>query len=365
MPRVLMTADAVGGVWTYALELARALAPHDLTVTLATMGPRPSADQVAAAQTIPELRLETSEFRLEWMSDAWADVDAAGEWLLDLERDVRPVIVHLNGYAHGALPWRSPRIAVGHSCVLSWRDAVGGTFRSTWIEEYRARVAHGLARADWVVAPTVAMLSTLRRHYGSLPRASVIANARSAESFRPATKEPVVFAAGRLWDRAKNIDALARVACGLSWQVVLAGAADENYAAYANVIEVGRLTEPQMADWVRRASIVALPARYEPFGLVALEAALAGCALVLGDIPSVREVWGDAASYVHVDDDRMLHRTIEALIADPAALRVAASRARQRALTYSARRMAHLYRSVYDCACGRHPVDRRSLPCAS
>jgi glycogen(starch) synthase len=364
MPRLLMTTDAVGGVWTYALELARALAPHDLAVTLATMGPPPAPDQVAAAQSIPGLRLETSSFRLEWMSDAWADVDAAAEWLLDLEADARPLVVHLNGYAHAALPWRSPRIIVGHSCVLSWRDAVGGTFTASWLDEYRARVARALASADWVVAPTAAMLSALRRHYGSLPRASVIANARDGGLFRPSTKEPFVFAAGRLWDRAKNVDALARVARDLSWAVVLAGASDRDFEGHANVTQLGRLTEAQMADWLQRASIVALPARYEPFGLVALEAALSGCALVLGNIPSLRDVWGDAASYVDPDDDRMLRDAIEALIADPSALRASANRARQHALTYSARRMARLYRGVYDCACGRHPVDR-SLRCAS
>ena len=49
--------------------------------------------------------------------------------------------------------------------------------------------------------------------------------------------------------------------------------------------------------WLRRATIFALPARYEPFGLSALEAGLAGCALVLGDIP-MREVWHDAAMFV-------------------------------------------------------------------
>jgi glycogen synthase len=364
MPRILMTTDAVGGVWTYALELARALAPHDLAVTLATMGPPPSADQVDAARAIPELRLETSAFRLEWMSDAWADVDAAGEWLLDLEADTRPVAVHLNGYAHGALPWRSPRIIVGHSCVLSWRDAVGGTFTASWLDEYRARVGRGLGSADWVVAPTAAMLSALRRHYGSLPQTSVIANARRGGLFRAGAKEPFVFAAGRLWDRAKNIGALAKAARELSWEVMLAGASDRDYTQ-PNVTQLGRLTEPQMADWLRRASIVALPARYEPFGLVALEAALSGCALVLGDIPSFREVWGDAASYVDPDDERVLHDAIEALIADPAALRASANRARQRASTYSARRMARLYRGVYECACGRHQADRRSLPCAS
>ena len=36
--KILMTADAIGGVWTYALELVRALAPHGVEIALATMG---------------------------------------------------------------------------------------------------------------------------------------------------------------------------------------------------------------------------------------------------------------------------------------------------------------------------------------
>ena len=50
-----------------------------------------------------------------------------------------------------------------------------------------------------------------------------------------------------------------------------------------------------------RAAIYALPARYEPFGLSILEAALSGCALVIGDIPSLREIWADAALFVPSD----------------------------------------------------------------
>ena len=38
--------------------------------------------------------------------------------------------------------------------------------------------------------------------------------------------------------------------------------------------------------------------RYEPFGLAVLEAAHAGCALVLSDIPTFRELWQGAASFV-------------------------------------------------------------------
>src|ERR671936_823141 len=108
MRRILMTADAVGGVWTYALELARALRQHGIQTTLATMGPRPSRDQLDAAAEIPELEVITSDFELEWMDDPWRDVEAAGDWLLSLEARVEPAIVHLNGYAHGALRWRNP-----------------------------------------------------------------------------------------------------------------------------------------------------------------------------------------------------------------------------------------------------------------
>ena len=45
--KILMTADTVGGVWTYALELAGALAPHGVEVALATMGRRLSSAQEA------------------------------------------------------------------------------------------------------------------------------------------------------------------------------------------------------------------------------------------------------------------------------------------------------------------------------
>src|SRR3954471_22073918 len=64
---VLMTADAVGGVWTYTLELARALAAYGVRTTIATMGPRPDRSQLAAAKTIPTVDVISSDFALEWM----------------------------------------------------------------------------------------------------------------------------------------------------------------------------------------------------------------------------------------------------------------------------------------------------------
>ena len=56
--RILMTADTIGGVWTYALDLAAALRPLGIDTVLATMGRHPSADQEHAAARAAGERFE-------------------------------------------------------------------------------------------------------------------------------------------------------------------------------------------------------------------------------------------------------------------------------------------------------------------
>jgi len=99
-----MTADTVGGVWNYSISLTRAVAPFGAEVILATMGRLPSANQKSQAQTLSNLYLAESDFRLEWMENPWTDVNRAGDWLLQLEARWRPALIHLNGYSHSALP---------------------------------------------------------------------------------------------------------------------------------------------------------------------------------------------------------------------------------------------------------------------
>src|SRR5215217_9067912 len=163
--KILMTADTVGGVWTYALEVADALAPHDIEVELATMGRPLDHDQRAELARSAVAGLHESAFALEWEDDPWEDVDRAGRWLLELEERVAPDLVHLNGYAHGSLPWTAPAVVVAHSCVLSWWEAVRGEQAPATWERYRSAVEAGLRAASAVVAPTAAMLAALERHY--------------------------------------------------------------------------------------------------------------------------------------------------------------------------------------------------------
>ena len=226
--RILMTTDTVGGVWTYALELARALGRFDVATTLVTLGPGPSRDQWREAARIPSLDVLDAGFALEWMDDPWREVDAAGAWLLELEEV-------------------APRIG--------WPIKVIGD----------PRPPHGAA------------------------------------------------------------------------------------VSLADMELLGRLPRDEVRGWMDRASIFCHPARYEPFGLGPLEAAASGCALVLGDIETLREVWRGAAIYVPPDDPDAIAWAIERLASDPLLLRRQATRARCHAARFDAAAQATAYRRVYEC----------------
>jgi glycogen synthase len=343
--KVLMTTDAVGGTWTYALELANALAEDDVEVTIAVLGPAPDERQRAELAASAVAGAHLGGYALEWMDDPWDDVDRAGAWLLRLAGDVQPDLVHLNGYADAALPWGRPVVVVGHSDVLSWHEAVRGTPAGARWTRYRNAVAAGLAAADLLVAPTAAMLGELVRLYEpNCPR--LVVHNGSGRQFRSRKKVELVLAAGRVWDEAKNIQALVRVAPRLPWPVAVAGAGDVG----AGVQALGRVSRHELDEALAAASIFAAPARYEPFGLAALEAALAGCALVLGDISSLREVWDDAALYVRPTEDDELERALGTLIANPKLREDYARLARRRARRYSPERMAAGYRAAYERA---------------
>lgn len=349
---ILMTADTAGGVWTYAMELCSELATHGIRVSLATMGDRVKPYQRGDAASIPNLDLYESNFRLEWMDEPWSDVDAAGQWLLELRRRTNADLVHLNGYAHGALPWTVPSVVVAHSCVLSWWRAVKKEDAPDRYHTYRHAVTRGIRRCDVLAAPSEWMLDQIRLHYNSTGGGAVIPNGRSGP-FAPGAKEPFVFSCGRVWDEAKNIGSLCEVAPLLKWPVVIAGDTrhpNGKTMTLSRVQLAGSIPERQVADYLKCAGIYALPAQYEPFGLSVLEAARSGCALVLGRIPSLQEIWDDTAVYVTPDDEGELIRAINGLIDNPDRRKEMAARALRRSMCFTTERMAAGYLGIYAAA---------------
>jgi glycogen synthase len=362
--KIFMTADTVGGVWTYALELIRALARYDCDVALATMGGFLKESQAREAAQIANLTLYASNYKLEWMEDPWAEVAEAGAWLLELTEQVQPDLVHLNSYAHGVLPWPAPVLMVGHSCVLSWWQAVKGEPAPVDWQIYHQRVQAGLARADLVVAPTRAMLAALNQHYGPFAATRVIYNGRCPALFTPRRKEPLIFSVGRLWDEAKNIGALERVAPELAWPIYVAGQEQHPTGGGRHLQQLrplGQISAAEVGRWMGRASIYALPAHYEPFGLSVLEAAMAGCALVLGDLPSLREVWGAAACYVPPADPVALAATLQTLIAEPTQRRLLAVAAHKQAQKYQPAAMGAAYWQAYRTLLAAHSPQTHRL----
>ena len=368
--RILMTADTVGGVWTYCMELARSAEWKNMSICLATMGAKLSRSQSVEAASLHNLEVMESAYKLEWMEDPWTDVEAAGEWLLGLEDRFEPEIVHLNGYVHGALPFAAPKVVLAHSCVLSWWEAVkSGAAPSHW-NQYRERVLDGLRAADAIVAPSTAMLSNIERLYGVSANSRVIYNGCDAHDFKATRKEPFILAAGRIWDEAKNIGSLARIAASVPWSICVAGdnqgpQCKEKMEPGPGITCLGKLHRSELAKWYGRASIYALPARYEPFGLSVLEAALSGCALVLGDIASLRELWDGAAVFVNPNDAAELEGALQKLIAHPDEVRALSQAAKRRARRYTIRRMAAAYLELYQSLIFNPATQNEELaPCA-
>jgi glycosyltransferase involved in cell wall biosynthesis len=194
------------------------------------------------------------------------------------------------------------------------------------------------------------MRRALEAEYGAAA-VQVIPNGRAVSEVPDGiAREPIVFTAGRLWDEAKNVQAVCDAAPFLPWPVFVAGDARDPEGrdrAFTGVRVLGVLPAAEMRAWYARAAIYALPARYEPFGLSVAEAAAAGCALVLGDIDSLRENWDGAARFVPPDDRAALTTAIRRLIDDEPERRRLSAAAAARARRFSLARMADAYLDVY------------------
>ncbi len=329
--RILMTVDTSDGVWTYALELSRALVSFGIDVTLATMGPPRTKMQRRESESVYGLSVREHAVAPEWAPDSRAELSAAAHWLRALEQEIEPSLIHVNHLCHAGIGWSAPTLVVSHACVLAWWDAVKGRRAPADWERYRLEAQVGLRSASLIVTSTNAARHALEQYYGAARNVRVIPHGRDGRWFVPAVKQPIIASIGQLRDESRNLRALEDVAGRLPWPVQV----------------VDQLDLDGLRDWLSRASIFALPAKYEPFGQSVIDAALSGCALVLGDIPSLRETWDDAAIFVPPDDRAALADALADLIASPAKIQSLTHAARDRALEYSASRMASGYLSAY------------------
>jgi glycosyltransferase involved in cell wall biosynthesis len=161
----------------------------------------------------------------------------------------------------------------------------------------------------------------------------------------------MILGSGRVWDKAKNLVALASSATMLDWPVRIAGASATGGRAppdaSARCEFLGELSHRELRREFGTASVFVSPALYEPFGLSVLEAATAGCALVLSDVATFRELWDGAAQFFDPRDKNAMVGCLQALISDDAQRAGLQRAAAERADRYQLRTTVASYRSLY------------------
>jgi len=354
--RILMTTDAVGGVWQYSLDLAAGLSSHRIETVLTVLGPHTAAHQREAAERIPGLRLLETGLPLDWLAGNASEVKHAGSVVASLANRHGVDLVHLNSPALAATPhFDVPVLAVCHSCVATWWAAVKGGRLPADFSWRAALMRSGMLAAAELIAPSRAFADALVEVYGLPTSPTVIHNGRSAPGTEVA-RDPqrlLAFSAGRLWDEGKNIAALDRAAARLKIPVCAAGplvGPNGARVALSDITALGTLNRQQMDEWLGKKPIFVSTALYEPFGLGILEAAQVKCPLVLSDIPTFRELWSGAAVFVDPRDDRAIADAVAALAGDEPTRRqlgeAAAERARLFTVAAMADRTAESYRKL-------------------
>jgi glycosyltransferase involved in cell wall biosynthesis len=346
--RLLLVTDAVGGVWVYSLELARALEPLGIETVLAVMGPSPTPAQLEEAAGI---RLIDTGLPLEWLDSSPGEIRRAGNAIAAIASREGADIVQTSSAALLAdADFAQPTVAVQHSCVASWWAAVRGGALPREFQWRHELVECGLRRATNIVAPSITFAAETARTYDLTLPVNAVHNGRRAVGSRQIPQGEFVFTAGRLWDEGKNVSTLDRAAARLDIPFQAAGPSFGPNGSAINLEHVqalGTLSATRLAGVLAARPVYTSAALYEPFGLSVLEAAQAGCALLLSDIATHREMWGGVAIFVPARDDAAFADAIHDLLADPDERQQLGQLARARASLYTPERMARGMADVY------------------
>ncbi len=349
--RILVAAEAAGDLWQYSLDLARGLARLGIETVLASVGPAPSDEQKRLAASVPTLKLVETGLTSEELSDE--ALARAGDEIARLARKANADLIHLNNAALAAdARFHAPVVVVHHRCVATWWQAVNGAELPDDFAWRTRVVARGLEAADLVVTPTAAFGAMVQACYRLPERPRTVHSGRTPLVIPPAAPHDFVFTAGRLWDEGKNLGTIDAAAAGLGVPVRAAGPLEGPSGAvmFDNIHCLGALGDAELARWLSARPVFVSAALCEPFGVAVLEAAAAGCALILSDIPTFRELWDGVATFVPPRDERAFADAISALVGDDFERAVQGRATKERAALYTpdamAAQMAALYRSL-------------------
>jgi phosphatidylinositol alpha-mannosyltransferase len=337
-----------GGVQGQVLALSRELRALDVDVRVVAPcdGPPPEPGIVCVGPTV------------EWESNGSISPIATGaataRRTIEAVRDIAPDLVHMH---EPAVPGPNLPIFMGFKGPMVGTFHIAGDMPQRWImPAVRVIMQRLVARVAVSTAAKELAQEFLAGEY------TVLWNGIDVEQYAhvPATpsKRPAVLFVGRHEPR-KGLDVLLDAWDGLDrdatlWVVGHGPQTDElRRRRLANVEWLGSLSDDELAQRLRGASVFCAPARGgESFGLVLLEAMAAGTAIVASDIEGYRNVARpEREAVVFAPGDAGALRLALRRTLDDTRLRdqlVAAGRVR--AGEFSMRRLAEAYVDVYEHA---------------
>ncbi|RZS39032.1 (1-_4)-alpha-D-glucan synthase (UDP-glucose) [Herbihabitans rhizosphaerae] len=302
---------------------------------------------------------------------------------LDVLRGWRPDVVHAHDWlvTHPAITLAEH---VGVPLVATIHATEAGR-HSGWLSHPLNQQVHSVEwwlanRADKIVTCSVAMRTEAAHlfevdsdeisvvHNGIEPRswrvpASVVAATR--ERYGPGG-EPLLLYFGRLeWEKGVQdlITALPRIRRSHpGTRLVVAGKGRQaktlveqarKHRVRRAIDFVGHLSDVELVAALAAADAVVLPSRYEPFGIVALEAAAAGAPLVASTAGGLGEVvvQGETGLAFAPGDVEALTEAVRDVLDDPAAARKRARTAKKRlGVDFDWERIAEATAEIYAAA---------------
>ena len=356
-----MTADCVGGVWTYAADLCRGLAKAGVRTTLAVLGPSPTPAHREQAAGAPGLAIVDTGLPLDWLAADAEAVLEAGRAVAALARRAGADLVHLNSPALAAGgAFERPVVGACHSCLATWWRAVKPGPLPDDFRWRTALLADGYRACSALIAPSAAFArATADGYEGASP--TVAYNGRRREGVESDGHRSAAFiTAGRLWDEGKNFAVLDEAAGMISAPVLAAGplvGPQGQSVTPRHVRPLGVLGAAALAGQMRHAPAFVSLALYEPFGLAVLEAAQAGCALLLSDIPAFRELWDGAAVFVDPRSAQAAAAAMRRLIRNGTQAARLGRAARARSARYSVEAMTQATLAAYAQAAASSPAE--------
>ncbi|RKZ19966.1 hypothetical protein DRQ18_07200 [bacterium] len=273
-------------------------------------------------------------------------------------------IFHING-AISFLPHEVNHVHFCHrdysryEKIYSLKDIYykGVTFIDAALERYVFR-----KKAEWMVAVSQNVKRALvEYHRIKKERIKVIYNGIDTEDFTPPTlqekrkarekygieNEFVVAFVGEIKRKRKGIKEVLEAINEMKENVILLVAGGEKKGREGRIIHAGFVRN--IKEVYHACDILILPSFYEPFGLVALEAAACGVPVVVSRNAGVTEVLEDGKEALHLLEitPGEIKKKIEMLYENKNLARKLGKNARKKAERYSWRRMGEEFEKFY------------------